>query len=68
MIKGMTGFGTAQFSVGRVKGLIEVKSVNQRFLDLKLSNGQKLSWYEKGSMKGWELGGDKIKPEQLRIV
>ncbi len=34
MIKGMTGFGTAQFSVGKVKGLIEVKSVNHRYLDI----------------------------------
>ena len=34
MIKGMTGFGAAQFSVGKIKGLIEVKSVNHRFLDL----------------------------------
>lgn len=34
MIKGMTGFGAAQFSVGKVKGIIEVKSVNHRFLDL----------------------------------
>jgi len=34
MIKGMTGFGTAPFSVGKVKGLIEVKSVNHRYLDI----------------------------------
>jgi len=34
MIKGMTGFGTAPFSVGKVKGIIEVKSVNHRFLDM----------------------------------
>ncbi len=34
MIKGMTGFGASTFSVGKVKGLIEVKSVNHRYLDL----------------------------------
>lgn len=34
MITGMTGFGAAQFSVGKIKGLIEVKSVNHRYLDI----------------------------------
>jgi uncharacterized protein (TIGR00255 family) len=34
MIKGMTGFGASQFSVGKIKGIIEVKSVNHRFLDI----------------------------------
>jgi uncharacterized protein (TIGR00255 family) len=34
MIKGMTGFGAATFAVGKVKGLIEVKSVNHRYLDI----------------------------------
>ena len=34
MIKGMTGFGTAKVSAGDVKGVIEVKSVNHRYLDL----------------------------------
>lgn len=34
MIKGMTGFGASSFAVGKIKGLIEVKSVNHRFLDL----------------------------------
>ncbi len=34
MITGMTGFGSAQFNVGKVKGLIEVKSVNHRYLDI----------------------------------
>lgn len=33
MIKGMTGFGTAQFSSNKIKGLVEVKSVNHRYLD-----------------------------------
>lgn len=34
MIRGMTGFGSAQFAFGKIKGVIEVKSVNHRFLDL----------------------------------
>ena len=34
MITGMTGFGSAQFSVGKIKGVIEVKSVNHRYLDV----------------------------------
>lgn len=34
MIKGMTGFGTAQVSAGDAKGVVEVKSVNHRYLDL----------------------------------
>lgn len=33
MIKGMTGFGTAMFSINGVKGVIEVKSLNNRYLD-----------------------------------
>ena len=34
MIKGMTGFGSAQFIVGQLKGVVEVKSVNHRYLDI----------------------------------
>ncbi len=34
MIKGMTGFGTATVSSGDMKGGLEVKSVNHRYLDL----------------------------------
>jgi len=34
MIKGMTGFGQAQLSAGKVKALIEIKSVNHRYLDI----------------------------------
>ncbi|MEI8011343.1 MAG: YicC/YloC family endoribonuclease [Candidatus Omnitrophota bacterium] len=34
MITGMTGFGSAPFAIGRIKGLIEVKSVNHRYLDI----------------------------------
>ncbi|MCA9405205.1 MAG: YicC family protein [Candidatus Omnitrophica bacterium] len=34
MIKGMTGYGTAEISVGQVKVTIEVKSLNHRFFDL----------------------------------
>ena len=34
MIKGMTGFGQAQLLAGKVKALIEIKSVNHRYLDV----------------------------------
>ncbi len=34
MIKGMTGFGQAQVTFGKTKALIEVKSVNHRYLDV----------------------------------
>lgn len=34
MIKGMTGFGAADISIGKIKGGIEVKSVNHRYLDI----------------------------------
>ncbi len=34
MIKGMTGFGTTAFSLGRIRGSLEIKSLNHRYLDL----------------------------------
>ena len=34
MIKGMTGFGSAPMSSGKVKGVVEVKSQNHRYFDL----------------------------------
>jgi len=34
MIRGMTGFGQAQLSSGDTKALVEIKSVNQRYLDV----------------------------------
>jgi len=34
MIYGMTGFGQAQLSTGKIKALIEIKSVNHRYLDI----------------------------------
>jgi len=34
MIHGMTGFGSAQFSLGGIRGLVEVKSQNHRYLDV----------------------------------
>jgi len=34
MIRGMTGFGQAQLSTGKLKAVIEIKSVNQRYLDV----------------------------------
>ncbi len=34
MIKGMTGFGYASLSSGNIRGFVEVKSVNHRYLDV----------------------------------
>ncbi len=34
MINGMTGFGSAQFSDGKVRGVVEIKSLNHRYLDI----------------------------------
>ncbi|MCK5580390.1 MAG: YicC family protein [Candidatus Omnitrophica bacterium] len=34
MIKGMTGFGSVQIVVGKVKGILEMKSQNHRYLDV----------------------------------
>ncbi|MFA5261920.1 MAG: YicC/YloC family endoribonuclease [Candidatus Omnitrophota bacterium] len=34
MIKGMTGFGQELLSSGKIKAVIEIKSVNQRYLDI----------------------------------
>lgn len=33
MISGMTGFGASDISVGKIKGIVEVKTVNHRYLD-----------------------------------
>jgi uncharacterized protein (TIGR00255 family) len=33
MISGMTGFGASEVKVGKIKGSIEIKSVNHRYLD-----------------------------------
>ncbi len=34
MIKGMTGFGSTEISSTQIKGMVEVKSVNHRYLDI----------------------------------
>src|SRR5438105_2979400 len=34
MITGMTGFGACEITFGKVKGIIEIKSVNHRYLDV----------------------------------
>ena len=34
MIKGMTGFGASEVSLGKIKGVVEIKTVNHRYLDL----------------------------------
>jgi uncharacterized protein (TIGR00255 family) len=34
MITGMTGFGASDISFGKIKGVVEIKSVNHRYLDV----------------------------------
>lgn len=34
MIKGMTGFGNAVLSAGKIKGVVEIKSQNHRYFDI----------------------------------
>ncbi len=34
MITGMTGFGAGDFTIGKIKGAVEIKTVNHRYLDL----------------------------------
>jgi uncharacterized protein (TIGR00255 family) len=34
MIRGMTGFGSAQLSSGGIKGIVEIKSLNHRYFDI----------------------------------
>jgi len=34
MITGMTGFGASEITYGKVKGVVEIKSVNHRYLDV----------------------------------
>src|SRR5258708_953929 len=33
MITGMTGFGACEVTFGKVKGIVEIKTVNHRYLD-----------------------------------
>ena len=46
MISGMTGFGTSDLSWGKVKGTVEIKSVNHRYLDLAYYLPSGFSFYE----------------------
>ena len=34
MILGMTGFGASDIAVGKIKGMVEIKTVNHRYLDI----------------------------------
>ena len=34
MITGMTGFGAGEITLGKIKGVVEIKTVNHRYLDL----------------------------------
>jgi uncharacterized protein (TIGR00255 family) len=46
MISGMTGFGSSDIIFGKVKGTIEIKSVNHRYLDLAFYLPSGFSSYE----------------------
>ena len=34
MITGMTGFGACEITLGKIKGVVEIKTVNHRYLDV----------------------------------
>src|ERR1700677_4830737 len=34
MITGMTGFGAGEITLGKVRGIVEIKTVNHRYLDV----------------------------------
>ncbi|MBQ7480307.1 MAG: YicC family protein [Lachnospiraceae bacterium] len=46
MIKSMTGFGRAEYSDGKRKITVEIKSVNHRYLDVNLKMPKKLVFFE----------------------
>lgn len=48
MIKGMTGFGSADISIGKIKGGVEVKSQNHRYFDIVYYLPPGMSSFEKG--------------------
>lgn len=51
MISGMTGFGSGDITFGKVKGNVEVKSVNHRYLDLAFYLPSGFSSYEEKIQK-----------------
>lgn len=46
MIKSMTGFGRCEVTAGHRKLLVEIKSVNHRYLDINLKLPKKLNCFE----------------------
>lgn len=46
MIKSMTGFGRGEFSKNNKKFIVEMKSVNHRYLDVNIKLPKKFSFYE----------------------
>ena len=46
MIKSMTGFGRCEVSEGKRKFTVEMKSVNHRYLDVKIKMPKKLNFFE----------------------
>ncbi len=51
MINGMTGFGACEISLGKVKGTVEIKTVNHRYLDISYYLPQGFSSYEEKVQK-----------------
>ena len=48
MIKSMTGFGRSEISDGERKFVVEMKSVNHRYLDVNIRMPKKLNFFETG--------------------
>lgn len=46
MIKGMTGYGSQDFSSGKIKGSVEIKSLNHRYLDISYYLPPGFTWVE----------------------
>lgn len=51
MIRGMTGFGASDVSTGKIKGIVELKTVNHRYLDLAFYLPSGLSAFEERMQK-----------------
>ena len=46
MIKSMTGFGRCETADGTRKAIVEIKSVNHRYLDIGIKMPKKLNFFE----------------------
>src|SRR5690554_1874314 len=46
MIKSMTGYGRGEYTMGKIKATVEMKSVNHRYLDITVRMNKKLGFLE----------------------